>query len=55
MKVIAIIAAILISTTLGAVATTAQLACIFKCKADGLIAATTNGLVELGKYNIDAA
>ena len=52
MKVIAIFALILISTTLGATITTEQLTCIAGCKAAGALAAAKS-VTDLAKYTAD--
>ena len=52
MKVIAIFALFLISTTLGAAVTTEQLTCIAGCKASGAVAAAKS-VTDLAKYTAD--
>jgi len=52
MKVIAIFALFLISTTLGAAVTSTQLTCIAGCKASGAVAAAKS-VTDLAKYTAD--
>ena len=52
MKVIAIFALFLISTTLGAAVTSTQLTCIAGCKAAGALAAAKS-VTDLAKYTAD--